>query len=82
MPLADVIHFKHITLHKLRMKFSASTRNPPLSDTLRKEYEDGHFQRIEYSENHTMLLAADGAIIGIFFVKQSLFEGIEFLLRM
>jgi hypothetical protein len=64
---ADVIEFKHITLHKLRIKFSASATKTLVSHTLQKEYEDGHFQRIECSENHTLLCAADGAIIGIYF---------------
>jgi hypothetical protein len=62
---------KHITLHKLRRKLSASATTAPVSQTLRKEYEDEHFQRIEYSENHALLYAADGAftsLAGIFSV--------------
>jgi hypothetical protein len=61
---ANIITFKEITSFYLQMEFSG-TGKPIKMKELEKEYADGLFRRIPYSERHTLLRLGDGTTIGI-----------------
>jgi hypothetical protein len=61
---AEVIEFKEVTRHELRMTFSGSSKDTVDLETLEEEYAQGLFTRIPWSEEETLLRSGEGSTIG------------------
>ena len=61
---AEVVQFKEVTRHELRMKFSASSKDTMDLETLEEEFAQGLFMRIPWSEEETLLRSGEGSTIG------------------
>jgi hypothetical protein len=62
---AEVVEFDEVTHYDLRMKFSGSPKDTLDMKKLQKDYSEGLFRRIPWSEKETLLRMGDGSTIGM-----------------